>query len=288
MTKETGSINRSLFTLGKVIAILSRGETFVPYRDSKLTKLLMDSLGGSSSCVMVACCSPSGRFVDETLSTLQYASKAKNICNKPILQLDPSQRLIQQLRTEIQGLRAENMQLRMQQGIPAGEKILTSSMAMLRVQQEEEAAKEAGRRREVQSNPGSPGGEDTFSRASSLSHRSSKMLNGTGGGDLLYEKVMDRPCLFSSTSSTTTTTSSSSSSSSSSPTTTSSSSSRSFRLWDTQRGTQPGWIRRERSCRGDSEITETLAHPMTAALSTSTTHSLLMVQHPPPPRSLLP
>ena len=190
MMKETGSINRSLFTLGKVIATLSRGETFVPYRDSKLTKLLMDSLGGSSSCVMVACCSPSGRFVEETLSTLQYASRAKSICNKPILQLDPSQRLIQQLRTEIQALRAENMQLRIQQGIPAGEKIMPSSMALLRLQEHEEAGREAGRQREALGSPSSPKPEETFSRSSSsLSMRGSNKLNGTGGGDPLYEKV---------------------------------------------------------------------------------------------------
>ena len=56
MVRETGAINKSLFTLGKVISALDKGESFVPYRDSKLTKLLMDSLGGTSLCLMVGGC----------------------------------------------------------------------------------------------------------------------------------------------------------------------------------------------------------------------------------------
>ena len=117
MKKETGQINKSLFTLGKVISTLDRGEAFVPYRDSKLTKLLMDSLGGASTCVMVACCSPSARYIEETLSTLSYASRALNITNTPVVQLDGPQRIIQHLRGEVQTLRAENAHLRMQMGL---------------------------------------------------------------------------------------------------------------------------------------------------------------------------
>ena len=59
----------------------------VPYRESKLTKLLMDSLGGSALALMVACCSPAASALDETLSTLSYATRAKNIRNRPALQV---------------------------------------------------------------------------------------------------------------------------------------------------------------------------------------------------------
>ena len=64
------------------------GQVHVPYRDSKLTKLLMDSLGGSALALMVACCSPAASSPDETLSTLSYATRAKNIRNRPALQVN--------------------------------------------------------------------------------------------------------------------------------------------------------------------------------------------------------
>ena len=93
MVKETTSINASLFALGKVISALAEADSaappHVPYRDSKLTKLLMDSLGGSALALMIGCCSPHVSHVDETLSTLQYATRAKNIRNRPVVQLDP-------------------------------------------------------------------------------------------------------------------------------------------------------------------------------------------------------
>jgi hypothetical protein len=59
------------------------------YRDSKLTKLLMDSLGGNALALMIACCSPASTAVEETLSTLHYATRAKNIQNRPTVQYDP-------------------------------------------------------------------------------------------------------------------------------------------------------------------------------------------------------
>ena len=65
------------------------GQVHVPYRDSKLTKLLMDSLGGSALALMVACCSPAASALEETLSTLSYATRAKNIRNRPALQVNP-------------------------------------------------------------------------------------------------------------------------------------------------------------------------------------------------------
>ena len=71
----------------QVISALAEGSTtHVPYRDSKLTKLLMDSLGGSALALMIACCSPAAGAAEETLSTLTYATRAKNIRNRPIVQ----------------------------------------------------------------------------------------------------------------------------------------------------------------------------------------------------------
>ena len=90
MVKETGNINKSLFTLGKVIKSLSDKKNklpYIPYRDSKLTMLLMDSLGylsnimnrGTAKALMIACVSPSAAYFDETLSTLTYATSTMNI-----------------------------------------------------------------------------------------------------------------------------------------------------------------------------------------------------------------
>ena len=118
---ETGAINKSLFTLGKVISQLAKkakgkggGKDFVPYRDSKLTKLLMDSLGGSCMTLMIACCSPAESFLEETLSTLNYATRARNIQNRPMVQMDPKEQLIFNLRQEAKLLRLENEFLRQQ------------------------------------------------------------------------------------------------------------------------------------------------------------------------------
>ena len=124
MVKETANINRSLFMLGKVNATLAEGKagtTHVPYRDSKLTKLLMDSLGGSSLALMVACCSPSPLHVEETMSTLHYATRARNIINRPTVAQDPQQQLISRLKDECETLRKENGYLRQQLGLPANQ-----------------------------------------------------------------------------------------------------------------------------------------------------------------------
>ena len=93
MVKETGNINKSLFTLGKVISMLSSKERklndkYIPFRDSKLTMLLQDSLGGTSRALMIACISPSEIYAEETVSTLNYATRTMNIKNKPVIQVD--------------------------------------------------------------------------------------------------------------------------------------------------------------------------------------------------------
>ena len=73
-------INKSLMTLGNVITALCDGKSkHTPYRDSNLTRLLQDSLGGNTKTVMIAALSPADYNFDETLSTLRYASRAKNI-----------------------------------------------------------------------------------------------------------------------------------------------------------------------------------------------------------------
>ena len=83
--REAGSINQSLLTLGRVItALVSAGESkYVPYRDSKLTRLLQDSLGGKAKTTLIATVAPGKDCVEETLSTLQYALRARSIQNRP-------------------------------------------------------------------------------------------------------------------------------------------------------------------------------------------------------------
>ena len=117
MMKETGNINKSLFTLGKVISMLSSPEkkinqAYIPYRDSKLTMLLMDSLGGTSKALMIACLSPSVTYAEETLSTLNYACRAMNIKNKPVVQMDAKEQIIYTLKKEIHLLKVENEYLK--------------------------------------------------------------------------------------------------------------------------------------------------------------------------------
>lgn len=109
--KEAIEINKSLFSLRQVITALSAirdGETnFVPYRDSKLTSLLKQSLGGNSYCLMLSCIAPIDLYYEENLSTLTYAAKAAQISNIPIKNLDPKSKLVNQLKSEILDLRDE-------------------------------------------------------------------------------------------------------------------------------------------------------------------------------------
>lgn len=105
--KEATKINLSLSALGNVISALVVGKsTHVPYRDSKLTRLLQDSLGGNTKTVMIAAISPADYSYDETLSTLRYASRAKSIKNKPRVNEDPKDALLKQYEDEIKRLKA--------------------------------------------------------------------------------------------------------------------------------------------------------------------------------------
>uniref|UniRef100_A0A8C4TS70 Kinesin family member 21A n=1 Tax=Falco tinnunculus TaxID=100819 RepID=A0A8C4TS70_FALTI len=111
--KEGISINCGLLALGNVISALgdkSKKATHVPYRDSKLTRLLQDSLGGNSQTLMIACVSPSDRDFMETLNTLKYANRARNIKNKVVVNQDRASQQINALRSEIARLQMELME----------------------------------------------------------------------------------------------------------------------------------------------------------------------------------
>ncbi|XP_052802857.1 kinesin-like protein KIF21A isoform X4 [Mya arenaria] len=108
--KEGISINCGLLALGNVISALgdkTKKGSHVPYRDSKLTRLLQDSLGGNSRTLMIACVSPSDRDFMETLNTLKYANRARNIKNKVIANQDKASKQLAILRQEIMQLQQE-------------------------------------------------------------------------------------------------------------------------------------------------------------------------------------
>ena len=117
MIKETGNINKSLFVLGKVISSLTDKKNtnqHIPYRDSKLTMLLMDSIGGTAKTLMIACVSPSSEYSDETMSTLNYASRTMNIKNKPLVQMDAREKAREDLQEENEMFMEENEFLKAQ------------------------------------------------------------------------------------------------------------------------------------------------------------------------------
>ena len=104
--KEATKINLSLSTLGNVISALVDGKsTHVPYRNSKLTRLLQDSLGGNSKTLMFANVGPADYNYDETISTLRYANRAKSIKNKAKINEDPKDALMKQYQKEIEELK---------------------------------------------------------------------------------------------------------------------------------------------------------------------------------------
>ncbi|XP_033095847.1 kinesin-like protein KIF1A isoform X3 [Anneissia japonica] len=110
--KEGANINKSLTTLGKVISALAdvsskkkKKTDFIPYRDSVLTWLLKENLGGNSKTAMIAALSPADINYDETLSTLRYADRAKSIMCKAVINEDPNAKLIRDLKDEVNRLR---------------------------------------------------------------------------------------------------------------------------------------------------------------------------------------
>lgn len=109
--KEGAAINLSLTMLGKVINALARKVQFVPYRDSKLTRLLQNSLGGNSFTVMIATINPTVEHVAETLSTLRFADRAKQIENTTRVNVDPAHMKLLELMAENDRLRSANKEL---------------------------------------------------------------------------------------------------------------------------------------------------------------------------------
>jgi hypothetical protein len=120
--KEGSAINKSLSALGNVIAALVRKgkdaieakeakrkpkDIFIPYRDSVLTWLIKESLGGNARTIMIAALSPADTNYAETLSTLQYANRAKQIQNKAIVNEDPNEKIIKELKAEVEKLRRQ-------------------------------------------------------------------------------------------------------------------------------------------------------------------------------------
>ena len=108
--KEGISINKGLLCLGNVISALTDESSrvfHVPYRDSKLTRILQDSLGGNSRTTMIACISPAEYNYEESLNALKYAARARNIKNKPVVNRDPNSALIAQLRQNVYELQRD-------------------------------------------------------------------------------------------------------------------------------------------------------------------------------------
>jgi len=114
--REAGNINQSLLTLGRVITALVEKSPHVPYRDSKLTRLLQESLGGCALTCILATVAPSVQCLEETLSTLEYAARAKSIRNRPVANQKMSKKLMfkelmeenERLRSELQTQRAKD------------------------------------------------------------------------------------------------------------------------------------------------------------------------------------
>jgi len=117
---EGSKINQSLLALGRVLKALRERATHVPYRDSKLTTMLRDSLGGSARTIMIACISTDACNQAETKSTLQYASLAREVHNRPSLAQDPKQAQICQLKEQLAALQNE---LQLRDGDGSGEEM---------------------------------------------------------------------------------------------------------------------------------------------------------------------
>lgn len=115
---EAGLINKSLLTLGRVINALVDKSSHIPYRESKLTRLLQDSLGGRTKTCIIATISPAKSNLEETISTLDYAFRAKNIRNKPqVNTLINKKALLKEFTAEIEKLKTELIATRLRNGV---------------------------------------------------------------------------------------------------------------------------------------------------------------------------
>lgn len=142
---EAGLINKSLLTLGRVINALVDKSSHIPYRESKLTRLLQDSLGGRTKTCIIATISPAKSNLEETISTLDYAFRAKNIRNKPqVNTLINKKALLKEFTAEIEKLKTELIATRLRNGVhltnEAYEEMTVQSESR-RILAEEQAAK---------------------------------------------------------------------------------------------------------------------------------------------------
>nr|XP_027198393.1 kinesin-like protein KIF11 [Dermatophagoides pteronyssinus] len=142
--REASNINKSLLTLGRVITSLVEKSSHIPYRDSKLTRLLQDSLGGRTKTSIIATISPCHDDMDDTISTLDYAQRAKKITNKPEMNLKMSKKtLINEYLTEIDRLRRDLEATRDKKGIFVDAKNYSHMEATIELQKQDLESKEA-------------------------------------------------------------------------------------------------------------------------------------------------
>ncbi|XP_037583675.1 kinesin-like protein KIF11 [Cebus imitator] len=136
--REAGNINQSLLTLGRVITALVERTPHVPYRESKLTRILQDSLGGRTRTSIIATISPASLNLEETLSTLEYAHRAKNILNKPeVNQKLTKKALIKEYTEEIERLKRDLAATREKNGVYISEENFRVMSGKLTVQEEQ-------------------------------------------------------------------------------------------------------------------------------------------------------
>ncbi|KAM6185524.1 kinesin-like protein KIF11 [Rhynchocyon petersi] len=136
--REAGNINQSLLTLGRVITALVERTPHVPYRESKLTRILQDSLGGRTRTSIIATISPASISLEETLSTLEYAHRAKNIMNKPeVNQKLTKKALIKEYTEEIERLKRDLAAAREKNGVYISEENFRAMSGKLTVQEEQ-------------------------------------------------------------------------------------------------------------------------------------------------------
>jgi kinesin family protein 11 len=141
---EAGLINKSLLTLGRVINALVDHSSHIPYRESKLTRLLQDSLGGRTKTCIIATISPAKSNLEETISTLDYAFRAKNIKNKPQLNAIDKKTLLKDFTSEIEKLKGELISARQRNGVYLSNEMyedLTAQSESRRIVLEEQGAK---------------------------------------------------------------------------------------------------------------------------------------------------
>ncbi|XP_067858548.1 kinesin-like protein KIF11 [Heptranchias perlo] len=135
--REAGNINQSLLTLGRVITALVERTPHVPYRESKLTRILQDSLGGRTKTSIIATISPASVNLEETMSTLDYAYRAKNIMNKPEVNQKLTKRaLIKEYTEEIERLKRDLAAAREKNGVYMSAENYTSMQSKVTVQEE--------------------------------------------------------------------------------------------------------------------------------------------------------